>query len=77
VGQLQHKLRVRQPFNDTMNLQVSPWRAKGAGLLTAAIVFIYTSVSPHPLWIVLWHAKASSEIMQNFNSDLQRVLRMY
>ena len=28
-----------------VELQVSPWRAKGAGLLTAAIVFIYTTVS--------------------------------
>ena len=27
-----------------VDLQVSPWRAKGAGLLTAAIVFIYTTV---------------------------------
>lgn len=25
-------------------VQVSPWRAKGAGLLTGAIVFIYTAV---------------------------------
>ena len=48
-------------------LQVSPWRAKGAGLLTAAIVFIYTAVRLKTQTACALIAKASLHLPEGFS----------